>query len=110
MRLPPGSVKESLDHLRAATLQDVTLAICEVQNVRRTFAAAADELSLRIGRLETKLAELELATPLLLPFDEPLEQGRRIKAWWVNLFWVALVVLCIAALVAGYCAGRMWRR
>lgn len=110
MRLPPGSVKESLDHLRAATLQDVTLAICEVQNVRRAFAAAADELSLRIGRLETKLAELERATPLLLPFDEPLEQGWRIKARWINLFWVVLVVLCIGALVGGYCAGRMWRR
>jgi CDP-diglyceride synthetase len=26
------------------------------------------------------------------------------------LFWVALVVLCIAALAGGYCAGRMWRR
>ena len=85
-------------------------AVCAVQAVRRSFAVAIGEISVRTGRLEAGLAEVERATPLLLPFDEPPERGRRVRAVWVNLFWAALVVLCMSALAGGFLAGRSWGR
>ncbi|HNY40710.1 MAG TPA: hypothetical protein PKJ41_09955 [Bryobacteraceae bacterium] len=105
-----SSVQESLGALRAAADEDLTAAICELHTVRRAFNAAIAELTVRTGFLETGLAEVERATPLLLPFDEPAECGHQVRAIWVKILWAAVAVLCLAALAGGFLAGRAWGR
>jgi hypothetical protein len=104
------SVRESLAALHVAIGEDATEAVCSMQQVRRSFAAAIGEMSVRTGRLEASLAEVERATPLLLPFDEPGEDGRKVRAVWVRLFWAILAVLCLSALAGGFLAGKWWGR
>jgi hypothetical protein len=105
-----SSVRESLAALHAAVGEDVTSAVCTMRDVRRSFTAAIGEISVRTGRLEASLAEVERATPLLLPFDEPDEDGRKVSAVWVKWFWAILAVLCLSALAGGFLAGKWWGR
>ena len=104
------SVFAALESLRIAIGEDATAAVCAVHGVRRSFAAEIDDLAMRTGRLEAGLAEVERATPLLLPFDEPIQTGRGVKALWVKLFWAVLAVLCVSAMAGGFVAGRWWVR
>ena len=104
------SVSAALESLRIAIGEDTTAAVCAVQDVRRAFSIDIESLTMRTGRLEAGLAEVERATPLLLPFDEPLQVGRGVKALWVRLFWAVLAVLCASAMVGGFLAGRLWSR
>ncbi len=104
------SVSEALESLSTAIGEDTTAAVCAIQGMRKAFAVAIEDLAMRTGRLEAGLAEVERATPLLLPFDEPLQTGRRVKAVWVKLFWAVLAVMCVWALAGGFLIGRWWSR
>jgi hypothetical protein len=104
------NVSAALESLRIATGEDTTAAVCAVQDVRRAFSMDIEKLAMRTGRLEAGLAEVEQATPLLLPFDEPLQTGRGVKALWVKIFWAVLAVLCVSAMAGGFLAGRWWSR
>lgn len=104
------NVSAALESLRIAIGEDTTEAVCAVQGVRRSFVVAIEDLALRTGRLEAGLSEVERATPLLLPFDEPLQSGRGVKPRWVKIFWAVLAVLCFSAMAGGFFAGRWWSR
>ncbi len=100
----------ALESLRTAIGEDTTAAVCAMQGMRRAFASAIEDIAMRTGRLEAGLADVERATPLLLPFDEPLQTGRAVEGVWVKLFWAVLSVLCVSALAGGFLTGRWWSR
>ena len=104
MSCPVSDYSATLARLRAAS--DLTDAVCLVDDLRRDFAAAHSNVSLRTGCLEAALSELEGSQPILLAFDEPIQQGRPILKAWIRRLWLALAALFAAAFAAGFLAGR----
>ena len=101
-----ASVPDAVETFRAAVDEDVTAALCALDTVHKSFAAAFDEASHRIAMVEESVAEVERCAPLLRLIEEPPPEGLRVRRAWARAFWPALILLCMLAAAAGFLAAR----
>lgn len=101
-----ASVPDALLTLRAAAEEDVTTALCALDGVNKSFAAAIDDLTRRARMMEEAVAEVEKAAPLLRLIEEPPPQGIRINTIRARIFWILTIALCLLAAAAGFLASR----